>query len=255
MKKLTFLTILLLIGGTVGKNYLIYSKIQEIQNKNPDRFKIDSLSWDWKGVYTQGIHITPKSSPDLVYLITETTVTHEWLSPLQLRLKAQDITGPDLQITGIEGGFSYWADAVSSTNLVIHNADIDMKRGKLLIPLANIPFTYHLNDKKLDLDATIPSSNEGTFKNIALDAKGSLVLSPLLNGKLDVHVAGVSKLIEALVEADVIKKKKAVFFEFGAKLLGGGSDESTLPLSFDQGNIYLGPVLIYEKPSGSGKSD
>lgn len=242
------------MGGTVGKNYLIYSKIQEIQNHNPDRLKIDSLSWDWKGVYTQGIQITPKSSPDLIYLIKETTVTHEWLSPLQLRLRAQDITGPDLHITKIEGGFSYWADAVSSTNLVIQNADINMKRGKLIIPLTNAPFTYHLKDKKLDLDATIPSSNEGTFKNIALDAKGSLVLSPLLNGKLDVHVAGVSKLIEALVEADVIKKKKAVFFEFGAKLLGGGSDESTLPLSFDQGNVYLGPVLIYEKPSGSGKS-
>ena len=245
-RTLLFSAIFLLGGTTIGKNYLIYSKIQKIQKQNPDRFQMDELSWDWKHVQVKGMRIITKIEPHLSYQIQDVSITHEWLSPLNIQLNANTISGPNLQISSVQGGFIYWSDTVSSTNLTLQNIDIDMRRGRLQIPLTHAPFTYAISDKKLDLDLSIPSSTEGTFKEMELTTKGSLALSPLLTGKLDLQVNGVSKLVAALLEAGIIKKKNAVYFELGAKLLGGGNDKTNAPLSFDQGNVYLGPILIYE---------
>lgn len=247
MKRILFFsTILLIGGGTIGKNYLIYSQIQKLQRENSDRFQMDNLSWDWKQVQAKGVQVITKTEPHHTYLVQNITLTHDWLAPLQIQLKADGITGGNLQLNSIKGGFSYWSQIISSTDLTLQQVNIDMKRGHLQIPLIHAPFTYSLVNKKLDLDPSIPSSKEGTFKEMELAAKGSLVLSPLLNGKMDLQVNGISKLIAALVEHDIIKKKNAVYFELGAKLLGGGEDNAKVPLNFDQGNVYLGPILIYE---------
>ena len=51
-------------------------------------------------------------------------------------------------------------------------------------------------------DAQMAYTLGKTYMEMELNANGSLVLSPLLNGKMDLQVNGISKLIAALVEAD-----------------------------------------------------
>ena len=122
MKRILFFSTLLLIGGgTVGKNYLIYSKVQQLHQQNQDRLQIDDLSWSWKDVQAKNIRIITKTDPHLTYQIQNVSLTHNWLSPLQIHLETATITGRNLKMTSLQGGFSYWSGAVSSTDLSLQN--------------------------------------------------------------------------------------------------------------------------------------
>lgn len=247
MKKIIGLFLLLGVGCTVGKNYFLYQHVVDFQKKNPDQVKIDDLSWGWmSGVQMTNMHLSPHSTPDKQMLIQTTTINHSWLSPLHIRIQLDDIKGKNAKILQLKGSFGYSSNAITSTDLIILNAEVSLKKGTFIAPLIKCPFTYYYQEKKIDLDFSIPSSPQGTLKNLSVGAKGALTLEPKINGKLDLQVDGVSKLIDALVEADIIKKKNAVFFELGSKLFTNDKDQTTLHLSFDKGDVYLGPILIYK---------
>ncbi len=255
MKRIWYkiLFVILIIGGFSldrAKHYFIYNKIQQFQEQNKDRLTIDQGSWDKDGILLSGVHIFPKEpaemNPDDQYDVLTIQLFHDWSHPLQIQIKAAWIKGPNIQVSAVEGGISYGLNSISSKNLEIDNINLTLKRGNMQIPRANAPFTYYLSEKKLDLDVTLPSSTTGTFKNTALGAKGTLTLKPL-TGHLDVHMTDSTRVIDTLVEADIIKKKHAMYYQFGANLFSSGTGESKIPLNFDKGKVYLGPVLIYEK--------
>jgi hypothetical protein len=252
MKRLAIILIPLVLFGsaTIGKNYIIYHEVSKFQEQHPDKLQIQSKDWSWQGVSLQGLQIT-----NLVKNTTETcqinhvSLSHEWLKPLEIQVIVDHIQAPQVIVAHVEGGLSYLSSTLSSKDLALTQATISIdKKHKITnidIPHATLPFIYKDSTHELTLDLDIPAFQNTELATVAVKASGKMVVKPSLDGTLDVKIKGVSKVIDMLVESKIIKAKKAEWFILGSKFLGGSDGESTLPLSFNKGSIFLGPLMIY----------
>lgn len=244
----TILTLILLGGiGTFGKNYFIYHQLESSKAEHPDQFQYDSAEWKWDGVTLNNVQLT--SNPETGEKVNMETlkITHSWAYPIYLTIKADKASSGKINILEVRGSFTYWNDDISSKDFSLFDTQINTNQGHLEFPMINIPFSYNLSNENLKLNASIPNSPNGTFKNLSFNLKGDVTTKPALNGKLDIDVKGISKLIQALVEAGVIEEKNASYLEFGTKILAGDTDDSQIPITFKNGDVYLGPILIYSQ--------
>lgn len=256
MKKLLSFILIIFLGGgaaTLGKNYFIHQEIDKYSRHHQDRFQIKSSRWDWQGVFLENVQITQKKDPPI--LIQNIQLSHDWLTPFYLHLKIDQVNGPKIKISSANCSLSSKEAVIFSDDLTLQNSVVTLERHgsttthttDLKIPYLKFTFRFHQNDRDLFLTADVPSFDNEDLSLVSLKGKGKMKLQSHINGRLDLHLVGLSKVIDMLIKTDIIKKKKAMYFSLGAKLLGGANDETDIPLSFDQGSVYLGPFLIYQQ--------
>lgn len=242
------------IGTTFAINYFIYDQVNHYSISHPDRIKIEKISWGWGGVLLSSVktnnpHFNQQFQAKTVFL------SHHWRKPFNLQVQISDVEGPQLKMVNANATLSYSDSIASSPDLILNDVSIKLQRKgshgihevEVKVPQIQSSFQYHIKTSDLTLTADVPSFANDLLTTVSLNANGKLQLRPKTNGKIHLHIKGLTDIISFLIDNNIIKKKKANLFMLGAQFLGGQNNESDLPLSFDQGSVYLGPFPIYER--------
>lgn len=257
MKRIWSLLVILALGfisTTIGINYFIYWQVNQYCRQHPDRIKMETIQWDWKGVYVTNAkssnpHFHHQFQAHAIFLF------HDWLDPFKLQVRITNLDAPQVKVETANCSITYDDSLVSTQNLLLKNISLTLQRKgsrkihevEVKVPLIKSTFQYQLKTSDLNLTAGVPSFENSLLNAVSIRANGNIRLLPKADGKVDLHVKGISQIINLLIQNNIIKKKKASLFILGAQLMGGQNDESNIPLSFDNGSVYLGPFPIFER--------
>lgn len=252
MKRILSFFIIGLVGfvfATVGRNYFLYWQVNRFCSKYQYDLQIQQAHWGWEGVSLEGIQLFQNKPVK----IQQIQIFHKWLSPLHLHFKAYQVESDKGKILSAQWSLHRKESLISSDDLVLRDAVVvlerrgssDIHRAELAIPELHSSFQFHQEQKDLSLALAVPAFGNEDIRMVSLQGKGNINLQTYTEGRVDLHVIGMSKMISMLINHQIIKKKKAHFFLLGAHLLGGQNDESDIPLVFDKGSVFLGPFPIH----------
>jgi hypothetical protein len=127
-----------------------------------------------------------------------------------------------------------------------HFITIETKLPNVQLKASTLETTWHYFTKSREIDFSFnaPQFAIDDEDTISLRGGGRMNLVEKPKGNVDLRVSGVDRLSNLLVKNKVISKTQAQIINFGGQLLGGQDGEVPLPLRFEAGKFYLGPVEI-----------
>ncbi len=127
-----------------------------------------------------------------------------------------------------------------------HLTTIETKLPNVHLTARTLETTWHYFTKSREIDFIFnaPHFAIDEADTIGLRGAGRVNLTEKPKGNVDLRVSGIDRLSEILVKNKVITKTQAQLINFGGQLLGGQDGEVPLPLRFEAGKFYIGPVEI-----------
>jgi hypothetical protein len=87
-------------------------------------------------------------------------------------------------------------------------------------------------------------TNGGTF---GLKGDGAIQTKDPVQGKMDLKIKNIDKMMRGLVAAGVVEPSKADLLTMGSNFLGRiGLHDISLPLNIQDGDVSLGPIALFK---------
>ena len=243
MKKLkwVFLAVIVAIIFNIGRSFYIVSKVESLISKHSDAVSCRGVSWEWSGARVDELKINTSAglaTMDFVH------ISHNVTNPFALRILGGQLTYPSATVGLVQGTFKFGDNQVKSENVIFSQVEVDLEKTKLVFPTVSAKFTYIFELHDLDFDVYAPALSNKEFEKVALVAEGKIVTKPQLDGRLNLRVRGIDNFINGLSDLGIMKPTQAGLLAFGSGFFKNKKGEVKLPLTFEKGHIYLGPVKL-----------
>jgi hypothetical protein len=245
-----FFLILTGLGLDVGKHWYLKRFLESQMNHESARVKADQITLKIRPFATK-IHfegLTLKSNHNTFYL--KQAEIHQKIT----QLRAAELSGRDLLLTDYVK-----VDQVQGTLFIHHqnqelvfegdpfsfsNVRTDLPNIQLRSKEIGLTWHYFTKSREIDFGFDAPNFEVEENETINLHGAGRMNLVDKPKGNIDLRVSGIDRLTEVLVKNKIIGKTQAQLIMLGGQLFGGKEGEVPLPLRFEEGKFYLGPVEI-----------
>ena len=113
--------------------------------------------------------------------------------------------------------------------------------------VATFDFLYEVSTQHLSLKADVPELSFPSGATFGLKGEGAIEAKAPVQGKMDVKIKNVDKLMKELVAVGAVDASQAGMLVTGSNFLGNiGLHDITLPLKIDDGNVSLGPISLFK---------
>ena len=247
MRKLIYivLAIVLVLKGVevfVAQPMLMTETVAELKKLEP-RVQIKSIETAGRDISIK--HLTVASFADPVD-IKGTMVLDLFGKPT---IRADFVpTGSQLwHVDRVMGDVSVWFDAIHLKNATILNL-YSLDAPTMVIPRVDVDVRYDKDQDRLFVDASIPQFGGGVT-GAQLRVKGEVLMGDNPTGKFIVTVVNPGAVVDFLADLKLFKPQQILAIK---GLTGGANNqksEISLPLSYEQGALYLGPIRLYPRSS------
>lgn len=112
---------------------------------------------------------------------------------------------------------------------------------------ASFDFLYEMGTHQLTLKGDAPELSFTNGATFGLNGDGVIQTRTPIQGKMDLKIKNIDKMMKELVAAGVVEASKADLVTMGSNFLGGiGLHDITLPLKIEDGDVTLGPIPLFK---------
>lgn len=112
---------------------------------------------------------------------------------------------------------------------------------------ASFEFLYEMGPQRLALKTDAPEMSFPNGATFGLNGEGVIHTKAPINGKMDLKIKNIDKMLRELVAAGVVKESQASMIMTGSDLLSKiGLHDLSLPLTIQDGEVFLGPIPLFK---------
>lgn len=112
---------------------------------------------------------------------------------------------------------------------------------------ASFDFLYEMGTHQLSLKGDAPELSFTNGATFGLNGEGAIQVKAPIQGKMDLKIKNIDKMMKELVAAGVVEASQAGLVTMGSDFLGGlGLHDISVPLKIQDGDVSLGPILLFK---------
>ncbi|MBX3457204.1 MAG: DUF2125 domain-containing protein [Candidatus Paracaedibacteraceae bacterium] len=145
------------------------------------------------------------------------------------------------------GDVSVWFDQVNLTGGTLVNV-YSLDAPTMVVPRVDFSFDHKIKEGRTFINIGIPQL-AGGVSGAQLRIKGELICQDDLIGRFTITVVNPLAVLEFLKEVRLLKDKQIMMIKGFIGSAHNQKSEISLPLSFEKGALYLGPIKLYPRSS------
>jgi hypothetical protein len=238
------------LGGDYGKHWYFKKFLENQMQSTSARVTADKIELSFKPFATQ-IHITGLTlkNDQGVFHVKDVTLRQKLHQFRGAYVKGEQLTLTDyvtvsqlqgiLQVNRDNSEWIFEGDPFQLTAVQTH-----LPKVQLQAKILETNWRYFTKSREIDFTFNAPQFEIENDEAISLHGSGRVNLMKKPKGNVDVRVSGIEQLSHALVKNKIISKTQGQLITFSGQLFGGKDGEVPLPLRFEAGKFYIGPVEI-----------
>ena len=254
MRKVIYLLVVLVVA-VIGKDsilhYNVYRNINAYLSENSSDIKSDQILlklWPLGGAHIRLLN-TEIDKDSIKLQVKEVMLRNPLLSFNHLTIKADQVVVNDVMtIHSVQGVIDQHQEngqaVLGIKQGLIANARLSLDRINLAADQLLVHGRFMSATKALQLDGQIPALRINDLEGTSLTTLVDLNLTHPVDGRIDLRMKGVDDLLQALVNAQLVKPKELSLLQLGARLFANANEEIPLTLKFSNNHIFLGPVKL-----------
>lgn len=195
----------------------------------------------------KNFHVNVSGTP---LFAAEVTLRQGWKEWREAHIQATDVRSDEtVKVQEVQGTLD-----TQDLNARVKVTELVLKDIQVKLPLlsfsgteASFDFLYEMMTHNLSLKADAPEMSFPNGATFGLKGEGMIHTKAPIQGKMDVRIKNIDKMMKELVAVGVVKESEAGLVTAGSNLLGKiGLHDITLPLRIEDGEVTLGPVTLFK---------
>jgi hypothetical protein len=250
--QVAILLIITLLGVDYGKHVVLKRALENEIRQSEGLISFDSMAvatWPLldNHLVINNFHVNISGTP----LAAKTVIIRQgWKEWGIAHIKATDVSSDDVVTVQEAQGMLDTA----LLNTCVKVTELNLREIHVTLPLiafsgkqASFDFLYEMPTHHLDLKADAPEMVFPNGASFGLSGQGVIHTNAPVQGKMDVKIKNIDKMMKELVAVGVINESQAGLVTSGSDFLSKiGLHDVTLPLKIEDGEVTLGPVQLFK---------
>lgn len=260
--KILLMLIIIGIGVDYGKHVLLKRVLENEINQSQNLVSLNSISVAWWPLFDnhliiKGFNVNVSGTP---IAAKEVIIRQGWKYWNEAHIRAVDVRSDDVVTIQEAQGRLDTKDLnnrIQVTGLVLKGVNVKLPVVSFSGTQASFEFLYEMPTHHLSLKADAPEMTFPNGASFGLIGEGVIHTNPPIKGEMDVKIKNIDKMLKELVAVGVINESQAGLVVSGSNFLDKiGLHDITLPLKIENGDVSLGPVLLFKvgKKGSDGSS-
>jgi hypothetical protein len=245
---------LAVLGITVdyGKHVILKSILENEIAQSGGVVTLESMSaslWPLfeSHLILKNFHVNVSGTP---LAATEVTIRQGWKEWRLAHIHATDVSSDGtVKVRDVQGilDTANLKTQVNVTQLVLTDIQAKLPLLSFSGDRATFDFLYDMTTYNLSLTADAPEMAFASGATFGLKGEGVIYTKEPIQGKMDVKIKNIDKMMKELVAVGVVKESEAGLVTAGSDFLGKiGLHDLTLPLKIQEGEVTLGPITLFK---------
>jgi len=248
------IVIVLAMGLDYGKHWVLKRVLEQEIEKSKEVVSLASLSVSvWPLLHNHLVlkdcHVNGEGIPIPIH-IQEIHLRQGWKDWRLAHIKAvKTEVAESSSIQKIQGILDTkdLTKQIKVTELVLTDIKAKLPLVAFFGSQASFDFIYRIAEGVLTLKGHAPELAFANGVTFGLSGEGYIHTQPDINGKIDLKIKNIDKMMNELVSAHVIEATQGDLVLAGSRFLGKiGLHDLSLPLHIHNGDVTLGPILLFK---------
>ena len=195
----------------------------------------------------QNFHV---NVPDIPIIVTQICLRQGWRDWQLAHIKGKDVkVAESAEVQDVQGILDTrdLAKRVKVSELLLQNIKVNLPLITLVGSRASFDFLYEMGTQHLTLKGDAPELSFTNGATFGLSGDGAIQTKDPIQGKMDLKIKNIDKMMKELVAAGVVEASQADLVTMGSNFLGKiGLHDISLPLKVQDGDVSLGPVVLFK---------
>jgi hypothetical protein len=240
------------IGVDYGKHWALKRAIEKEIEQSGGLISCQSISvsaWPLleNHLVLQDFHVNLPQAP---LAVTQVCIRQGWRDWQLAHIKGKDAkVAESVQVQEAHGILDTrdLATQIKVSELLLQNIKVNLPLITLFGSRASFDFFYEMGTQQLTLKADAPELSFTNGATFGLSGDGSIQTKDPIQGKMGLKIKNIDKMMKELVAAGVVEASQAELVTMGSNLLGKiGLHDISLPLKIQDGDVSLGPVVLFK---------
>jgi hypothetical protein len=247
------LTILVaIIGIDYGKHWALKKVLEKEIDQSQGLISCQSISvsaWPLleNHLVLEGFQVNQGQAP---LIVTKICLRQGWRDWHLAHIKGKDVNvAESVQVQQVQGILDTrdLATQIKVSELLLQNIKVNLPLMALSGPRASFDFLYEMGAQQLTLKGEVPELSFTNGATFGFSGDGAIQTKDPIQGKIGLKIKNIDKMMKELVAAGVVEASQADLVTLGSNLLGKiGLHDLSLPLNIQDGDVYLGPVVLFK---------
>lgn len=188
--------------------------------------------------------------PDIPIIVTQICLRQGWRDWQLAHIKGKDVkVAESAEVQDVQGILDTrdLAKQVKVSELLLQNIKVNLPLITLVGSRASFEFLYEMGMQQLTLKGDAPELSFINGATFGLSGDGTIQTKNPIQGKMDLKIKNIDKMMKELVAAGVVEASQAELVTMGSNFLGKiGLHDISLPLKIQDGDVSLGPVVLFK---------
>lgn len=188
--------------------------------------------------------------PDIPIIVTQICLRQGWRDWQLAHIKGKDVkVAKSAEVQDVQGILDTrdLAKQVKVSELLLQNIKVNLPLITLFGSRASFEFLYEMGMQQLTLKGDAPELSFINGATFGLSGDGTIQTKNPIQGKMDLKIKNIDKMMKELVAAGVVEASQAELVTMGSNFLGKiGLHDISLPLKIQDGDVSLGPVVLFK---------
>jgi hypothetical protein len=244
--------LVVIMGVDYGKHWALKRVIEKEIDQSGGLISCQSISvspWPLleNHLVLEGFHVNLPQAP---LNITEICLRQGWRDWHLAHIKGKDVKmAESVQVQDVLGILETRALAkqIKVSELLLQNIKIKLPLITFSGPQASFEFLYEMGTQQLTLKGDAPALSFTNGTTFGLSGDGSIQTKDPIQGKMGLKIKNIDKMMKELVAAGVVEASQADLVTMGSNFLGKiGLHDISLPLKIQDGDVSLGPIVLFK---------
>ena len=240
------------IGVDYGKHWALKRVLEKEIEQSGGLISCQSISvsaWPLldNHLVLQNFHV---NVPDIPIIVTQICLRQGWRDWQLAHIKGKDVkVAESAEVQDVQGILDTrdLAKQVKVSELLLQNIKVNLPLITLVGSRASFDFLYEMGTQHLTLKGDAPELSFTNGATFGLSGDGAIQTKDPIQGKMDLKIKNIDKMMKELVAAGVVEASQADLVTMGSNFLGKiGLHDISLPLKIQDGDVSLGPVVLFK---------
>lgn len=240
------------IGFDYGKHWALKRVLEREIEQSGGLVSVQSLSvspWPLlqNHLILKDFHVNVPGSP---LAVTQVQLRQGWRDWHLAHIKGENVkVAESVQIQEVQGILDTkdLATQIKVSELLLINIKAKLPLIAFSGSRVSFDFLYEMGTHQLSLKGDAPELSFTNGATFGLSGDGAIQTNDPIQGKMDLKIKNIDKMMKELVAAGVVEASKADLVTMGSNFLGGiGLHDISIPLKIQDGDVSLGPIVLFK---------
>ncbi len=245
-------TLIIAIGFDYGKHWALKRVLENEAEQSGGVVSFQSISvspWPLlqNHLVLKDFRVNVSGTP---IAVTQVCLRQGWREWRHAHIKARDLqVAESVQIQEVQGilDTADLAARIKVSQLLLTGIKAKLPLISFSGTQASFDFLYAIGTHQLTLKGDAPQLSFPNGATFGLNGEGAIQTNPPIQGKMDLKIKNIDKMMKELVAAGVVEASQAGLVTMGSDLLGGlGLHDISVPLKIQDGDVSLGPIFLFK---------